>query len=545
MLQNSDQEENQQAIYREKQETLTQSRASMLGLRYEDSRKFTDVPLYKEVLDLKEMYDMHIFPLLSNQNEIQFAITLETPQSLLRQIRDRYQDKTTSFVMISTEGFKEMMLRYDPPAVVQYDDITVSKEGDSDNLDKVSQTLDTVKANDILDYIINQADRTGASDIHLECAREFVRIRYRLNGALHLIAKVTHEKYMQIQQSIAVKAGIGRNSPDTQTGHMSQVVSTVDKDGNPENKILNMRIETVPTVFGQDAVIRLFNFNVDLLDLDKIGLSERERAPIDEVISHPHGLALMVGPTGSGKTTTLYAILNKLRSPSNKIITLEDPVEYTLDGTSQIPINTQGGDSFANKLRAVMRLDPDVIMVGEIRDVDTARTAMQASVTGHLVLSTFHASSAAAALSRMVDMIGQNPIFISAIQLIISQRLVRKLDDSTKQAYEPDENLKKHIRETLESLPSDIDKPDLSEITLYKPGSSEENPFGFTERMSIMEELVVDESIQELLRDVSQVVTIDQIESQARANGMLTMYQDGLLKALQGLTTLEEVNRVI
>lgn len=545
-MQNLSQEQEQQAVYREKQEKLTQNRANMLGLTYIDSRNFNDdTPLLKDILELKEMYDMHILPLRADPNNIQFAITLDTPQSLLRQIRDRYPERITTFAMISSEGFREMMLRYDPPPVVQYDDITVSKEGDSDNLDKVSQTLDTVKANDILDYIINQADRMGASDIHLECAREFVRIRYRLNGTLHLIAKVTHEKYMQIQQSIAVKAGIGRNAPDAQTGHMSQSISLVDENGNPENKILNMRIETVPTVFGQDAVIRLFNFNVDLLDLDKLGLSERERAPIDEVISHPHGLALMVGPTGSGKTTTLYSILNKLRGPSNKIITLEDPVEYTLDGTSQIPINTQNGDSFANKLRAVMRLDPDVIMVGEIRDVDTARTAMQASVTGHLVLSTFHASSAAAALSRMIDMIGQNPIFISAIQLIISQRLVRTLDDSTKQPYEPDDALKKHIKETLESLPDNIEKPDLSNITLYKPGSSDENPFGYSGRMSVLEELVVDDSIQELLRDVSQVVTIDQIESRARANGMLTMYQDGLLKALRGLTTIEEVNRVV
>ncbi|MCA9341761.1 Flp pilus assembly complex ATPase component TadA, partial [Candidatus Saccharibacteria bacterium] len=183
-----------------------------------------------------------------------------------------------------------------------------------------------------------------------------------------------------------------------------------------------------------------------------------ERAPMDEVISHPHGMVLMVGPTGSGKTTTLYSILQKLNTTERKIITLEDPVEYALDGMSQIPVYTREGDSFAAKLRAVLRLDPDVVMVGEIRDVDTARTALQASITGHLVLSTFHAGSAAEAFTRIIDMIGKNPILVSAIKLIISQRLVRRLDDATKQEYEPDENLKNHIKDVLKDLPEGVEK---------------------------------------------------------------------------------------
>lgn len=527
--------------FRDNEELNTQNRARLLKIPYVDSRTISDIPLAPGILTNEEMYESKMVTLYDKDSHYTFGITIQTPQQVLTKLRDRFQDKVIDFQMISMEGFKEFMLRYDPPKEVHYDDITVSKEGSSDNLATVSQTLEGVKSDDILEYVITQADKLGASDIHFETARTAVRIRFRLDGALHLIAMVSHQKYRQLQQSIAVKANISTAAPDAQTGHLSQ--SIVSEAG--EEKILNMRIETVPTLYGQDAVVRLFNMDASLLKLDNLGLSERERKPIDEVISHPHGMVLMVGPTGSGKTTTLYSILTQLNEPTRKIVTLEDPVEYGLDGMSQIPVYSREGDSFASKLRAVMRLDPDVIMVGEIRDVDTARTALQASITGHLVVSTFHAGSAAEAFTRMIDMIGQNPILISAIKLIISQRLVRRLDDKTKIAYEPDEVTQKHIRETLENLPANIEKPNLDKITLYKPGKSEENPFGYKGRLSILEQLTISPEIQALLRNQFEVPTSEKIEEQARAGGMLTMYQDGILKSLQGITTIEEVNRVI
>lgn len=530
-----------QVKFREQEELNTKQRAGLLKIDYLDSRTIADIPLATDVLSVPEMYENKIVPLYKKQSGYTFGITIGTPQQLLRSLRDRFQDKVISYLMISNTGFREMMLRFDPPAEVNYEDITVSQEGASDNVRQVSETLEGVRSDDILDYVITQADKLGASDIHFETARAGVRIRFRLDGALHMIAIVTHQKYRQIQQSIAVKANISTAAPDAQTGHLSQQI----QNANGTFKVLNMRIETVPTLYGQDAVLRLFNMDPELLKLDNLGLSEREREPIDNVIAHPNGMVLMVGPTGSGKTTTLYSILQQLNNPIRKIVTLEDPVEYGLDGMSQIPVYSREGDTFASKLRAVMRLDPDVIMVGEIRDVDTARTALQASITGHLVLSTFHAGSAAEAFTRMIDMIGQNPILISAIKLIISQRLVRRLDDSTKQAYEPDEATKQHIQETLQNLPKNIQKPDLSNITLYKPGKSEENPFGYKGRVTVLEQLTITPEIQALLRDQFNVPSAPQIEVQARKDGMITMYQDGILKALQGITTLEEVNRVL
>lgn len=253
----------------------------------------------------------------------------------------------------------------------------------------------------------------------------------------------------------------------------------------------------------------------------------------------------MVGPTGSGKSTTLYSMINALNTTDRKILTLEDPVEFRIPGVSQIPINTGGGQTFAEKLRAVLRLDPDIVMVGEIRDIDTARTTIQAAITGHLVLSTFHAETAAAAFSRMIDMIGVNPIFSTAIRLVIGQRLVRKLDDN-KESYIADEATANWIRDVLSDLPGHIEKPDLSgEITLYKPKASKENPFGYKGRVVIMEQMVVDEEIQKFLRGDLADAHAETIEKTAKAQGMVTMIQSGVLRVLNGETTLEEIHRVL
>jgi type II secretory ATPase GspE/PulE/Tfp pilus assembly ATPase PilB-like protein len=253
----------------------------------------------------------------------------------------------------------------------------------------------------------------------------------------------------------------------------------------------------------------------------------------------------MVGPTGSGKSTTLYSIISALNTTDRKIITLEDPIEYGITGVSQIPIDTTGGKSFADGLRAVLRLDPDVVMIGEIRDADTAKTAIQASITGHLVLSSFHANTTSAAFSRMIDLIGVNPIFSSAIRLVIAQRLVRRLDDATKEAYEPDDATRRWVQNALKDLPAHVEKPDLDTFKLWKPVVTESSPFGYKGRMVIMEQMVVDENVQKFLRgDVAEIHT-EVIEKAARSGGMVTLLERGVLAALSGETTLDEVNRVI
>lgn len=538
-------EEEVQRRRREQDEKATRQRATILGLPYVDMRNLeATLPLVPDMIPIEKMHQYRIVPLAKGGNEVmyQIGVTSQTPQSILQKIKREYQDRgdKLQFLLISASGYRAMMLRYDPPQRTAYDDIEIAKEGDSNTIAQVSQTLNLVSSEELFDFLIKQADRLGASDIHIENERDSIRVRMRVDGALHPVAQLERSRYRIIMGELASRAGVSSAAMESQSGHMQMEITT-----DQGTHLLNLRVETVPTLYGQDAVLRLFNFDESLLNLDLLGIPPRQRKEIDEVVSHPRGLVLMVGPTGSGKSTTLYSMLNALNTTDRKLITLEDPIEYGLSGMSQIPIDTTHGQSFADGLRSVLRLDPDVVMVGEIRDVDTARTAIQASITGHLVLSSFHANTTSTAFSRMIDMIGVNPIFSSAIRLLIAQRLVRRLVDHTKEAYEPDEATRKYVQRVLEKLPPDVEKPDLDNFKLWRPVPSEDAPFGYKGRVVIMEQLVVTDEIQKFIRGDVQDVHPETIEETARNEGMLTLEQVGVLAALRGETTLEEVARVI
>lgn len=530
---------------REQDEKATQERAAILGISYFDSREVEDsLPLARDVLDISIMYQSRVVPLVvGNDGEAwRFGVTTQTPQSFIRELTKDYNDKGKSvqFFLISNSSYKAFMNRFDPPVKVVYDDIEIAKEGDSDTITQVSQTLNSVGSDQVFDYLIDQADKLGASDIHIENQRTHIRVRMRIDGALHPVADLETDRYRVILGALASRANISTAATDPQSGHMQKEIT---RDG--ATHLLNLRVETVPTMYGQDAVLRLFNFDESMLNLDLLGIGQSERKEIDEVVSHPRGMVLMVGPTGSGKSTTLYSIISALNSTDRKIITLEDPIEYGITGVSQIPIDTTGGKSFADGLRAVLRLDPDVVMIGEIRDADTAKTAIQASITGHLVLSSFHANTTSAAFSRMIDLIGVNPIFSSAIRLVIAQRLVRRLDDDTKEEYEPDDATRKWVKNALKDLPAHVEKPDLDTFKLWKPVITESSPFGYKGRIIIMEQMVVDENVQKFLRGDIEEIHTEIIEKTAREGGMITLLERGVLAALRGETTLDEINRVI
>ena len=538
-------EEEIQARRREQDERSTQQRGALLGLQYLDTRELEQtLPLAQDILSIQDMHRNKMVLLVGGDAEkaYQFGVTAQTPQSVIQRIEREYNDRgdIAQFLLISLSGYRALMLRYDPPKKVVYDDIEIASEGDSDTIAQVSQTLATVSSEELFDFIIRQADKLGASDIHIENQRDGIRVRMRVDGALHPVAHIDSDRYRVIMGELASRAGISSASNESQSGHMQKEITT-----DAGTHLLNLRVETVPTMYGQDAVLRLFNFDESLLNLDLLGIPEKQRAEIDEIVSHPRGLVLMVGPTGSGKSTTLYSMLNALNTPDRKLITLEDPIEYGLTGISQIPIDTTHGQSFADALRSVLRLDPDVVMVGEIRDQDTARTAIQASITGHLVLSSFHANSTSTAFSRMIDMIGVNPIFSSAIRLIIAQRLVRRLVDETKEEYEPDDATRRYVQKVLTDLPEGTDCPDLDTFKLWRPKPSDDAPFGYKGRIVIMEQLIVDEEIQRFIRGDVEEVHPEAIEATARKRGMLTLEQVGVLAALRGETTLDEVGRVV
>lgn len=525
---------------RDNEEEATRRRAGILGLPYLDTRTFEEtVPLVPDVLSIEDMRKDYIVPLQVNPDEAsyRFMVTSQTPNSLIPKMRQEYTDRGAhiAFFLISKAAYQVFMLRYDPPKETVYDDIKIATEGDSETIAEVSRTLNTVSTEKVFNFLIDQADRLNASDIHIENLRNDIRIRMRVDGILHPVANIDKDRYRIFMGELSARANISTASTKPQSGHMQQEIHR-----NGASHLLNIRVEMVPTMYGQDAVLRLFNFDESLLNLDLLGLSDDEMSTMRDIISHPRGLVLMVGPTGSGKSTTLYSILNALNTTERKIITLEDPIEYGLTGISQIPIQTNDGGSFAEGLRSVLRLDPDVVMVGEIRDADTARTAIQASITGHLVLSSFHANSAAAAFSRMIDLIGVNPIFASSIRMLIAQRLVRKLADE-KEPYKPDEATVAYIREKMANVPG----VGLSDITLYHPKPTEETPFGYKGRTVLMEQLVVSEDIQGFLRGDLKDISAEAIEQSAQMQGMLTLEQRGILAALRGETTLEEVSRVI
>ncbi len=528
---------------RDNEEQATRNRARILGLPYLDTREFeATIPLVTDVIPVEEMHKKLIVPLQAGDEgtPYRFLITSQTPNSVIPEYRKKYADlgQHVGFFLVSKSAYQVFMLRYDPPEEVHYEDIRIASEGDSETIAEVSQTLNTVSTEKVFDFLIDQADKLNASDIHIENLRHEIRIRMRVDGILHPVANIDRDRYRIFMGELSARADISTASTKPQSGHMQK---DIHRDG--ATHLLNIRVEMVPTMYGQDSVLRLFNFDETLLNLDLLGLSETEMSIIREIISHPRGLALMVGPTGSGKSTTLYSILNALNTTERKIITLEDPIEYGITGISQIPIHTNDGGSFAEGLRSVLRLDPDVVMVGEIRDSDTARTAIQASITGHLVLSSFHANSTAAAFSRMIDLIGTNPIFASSIRMLIAQRLVRKLADS-KEAYHPDAGTVDYIRKVLDGI-SDLSDVDLNNITLYRPVSTAETPFGYQGRTVLMEQLVVSDEIQGFLRGDLKDISTEAIERSAKQHGMLTLEQKGILAALRGDTTLEEVSRVI
>lgn len=530
---------------RDNEERATAERGRILGLPYLDTRGFESrIPLVPDLLSVEEMHRDFIIPLQKGGNEenYQFMVTSQTPRSVIERMRREYNDngERINFFLISGSAYKVFMLRYDPPKVEKYDDIKIAGEGDSETIASVSQTLARVSTDKVFDFLIDQADKLGASDIHIENMRDIIRIRMRVDGLLHPVANIDKDKYRIFMGELSSRANVSTASSQPQSGHMQK---EIHRDG--ASHLLNIRVETIPTMYGQDAVLRLFNFDESLLNLDLLGLSDEEKREINEVVSHPRGLVLMVGPTGSGKSTTLYSMLNALNTTDRKIITLEDPIEYGITGISQIPIHTNDGGSFAEGLRSVLRLDPDVVMVGEIRDADTAKTAIQASITGHLVLSSFHANSTSAAFARMIDLIGVNPIFASSIRLIIAQRLVRKLSDGKKKRPATEAEVK-YIREVLDGVSSEKTQGiDLNEISLYDAVATEDSPFGYNGRTVIMEQLVVSDDIQAFIRgDVTDVNT-KAIEDAAGEHGMLTLEQKGVLAALKGETTLEEVSRVI
>ena len=524
---------------RDQDELSTQQRASVMNVTYIDARSLNPQEFPTGLMDVAEMRTLGVIPIERGATGIVFAITINTTKSYLQDLRSRYPEYTLQYKLISNMGLLDIMNILDPPPTEKKIDVEITSEGQSANFEAITEKLNTTRPKEIFLFLIRQAYALGSSDVHIEPYKNYTRIRFRIDGMLHEIGRLLPERYQMILSEAALRGGFTANTLMPQAGR----ITAQFEDASGTAVQLSMRVEAVPSLHGQDVVIRLFSFDESFLDLDKIGLKESERKRVDSLIQNPHGMVLVVGPTGSGKSTTLYSILKRLNTPDRKIVTLEDPVEYEFDGVTQVPVFTDEGDSFDNKLSAVLREDPDVIMIGEIRDADTAKTALQAALTGHLVLASFHAQSAAAALSRLTSLIGHNPLLASALRMVMAQRLIRRVKDDSTELYSPDEHIVELYKRAFANFHDDH-KPDFATMQLKRVKPELRGSITHKGRIMLIEQLQMSSQIEKLLSG-EEIPTTKQIHEAAVQGGMMTLLQDGLLKAMRGETTLEEVLRVV
>jgi general secretion pathway protein E len=406
--------------------------------------------------------------------------------------------------------------------IVENLDGSANVEDDVEHLRDLASEAPVIR---LVNLILQRAVEQRASDVHIEPFENRLKVRYRIDGVLHEVEAPPASSTAAVISRVKIMAKLNiaeRRLP--QDGRIQLRV---------QGKELDLRVSTVPTSFGESVVMRILDRESVVFDFSTLGFSEHCQSRFVEVLERPHGILLVTGPTGSGKTTTLYTALSRINTPDVKIITVEDPVEYQLEGINQIQVKPQIGLDFANALRSIMRQDPDVIMIGEMRDLETCRIAIQSALTGHLVLSTLHTNSAAGGITRLLDMGVEDYLLGSTVNGILAQRLVRRLDPETAVPYQPSPEVIAQFE--LEKY------TDQRPIRLWKPGSSAANPTGYRGRRAIMEFLVMSDPLRRL---VMQKADAGEIERQARAEGMRTMYEDGIAKAVAGVTTLEEVLRV-
>src|SRR5476649_740439 len=398
--------------------------------------------------------------------------------------------------------------------IVENLDGSAAEEDDVEHLRDLASEAPVIR---LVNLILQRAVEQRASDVHIEPFENHLKVRYRIDGVLHEVEAPPSSSTAAVISRVKIMARLNiaeRRLP--QDGRIQLRV---------QGKELDLRVSTVPTSFGESVVMRILDRESVVFDFPSLGFTDNFQQRFVDVLERPHGILLVTGPTGSGKTTTLYTALSRINTPGVKIITVEDPVEYQLEGINQIQVKPQIGLDFAGALRSIVRQDPDVIMVGEIRDLETCRIAIQSSLTGHLVLSTLHTNSAAASITRLLDMGVESYLIASTVSGILAQRLVRRLDPATRLAFEATpELIEEHGLDRL---------TDQRPILLYK-GS-------YRGRSAITELLVMNDELRSLLMRHADAATLEQA---ARRAGLRTLHEEGLRQALAGVTSLEEVLRV-
>lgn len=532
------------SLFEKEKETI--KFAARIGYPYIDLEKF---PVSHEALrqiTKEEAKKNKAICFFATPDEVRFGALdphQEEIQELLHDVEERNHAAGGLYV-ISENSFNRVLKMYENLPVVK--PITKDIEIHAEDLEKVKasvtdfQSFQTLlkrqSTTDLFTLILGVALKLDASDVHVEAEENRVLIRVRLDGILYDAAELSKDCFPKIISRVKLVSSLKINITDKpQDGRFTIKLP---------NANIDVRVSTMPTIYGETVVMRLLNQSRRGLNLDSLGIRGSSYVKLKEQIERPNGMVITTGPTGSGKTTTMYAIMQILNQPGVNVITLEDPVEYKMEGINQSQVDYSKDYTFAKGLKSILRQDPDIAMVGEIRDLETAEIAIQAALTGHLILSTIHTNSAAGAVPRFLSM-GVRPFLLApALNCVIGQRLVRRVCTHCIEEAELDSHLLERVGKLIAEMPEvERMKIDLNNLHFYKgKGCPECSGLGYKGQIGVYEIFVMNEEIEQVI--LSGQVSEYKIADLARNQGMLTMGQDGILKALDKVTSLEEVFRV-
>ena len=496
-----------------------------------DAHDFPEKPPIVNGLTPQQMQQWKVLPLEIEDDKIIVAMSDPSDLYLIELLEDVYHRRVEPLRATEEDILSTIYRWYEAESDMEASEEETESSMDEGLWDDPEQLRDLATEAPVVrlvNHVINQALEVRASDIHFEPFRDHLKIRYRIDGVLHDIETVSKRLQPAITSRLKLMAKM--NIAEMRLPQDGRIKV---KDGKRE---IDIRVSSLPTIFGESIVLRLLNREEVKLELEALGITADVLERFDYLIRRPYGMILVTGPTGSGKTTTLYSVMNRINSPEKKIVTVEDPVEYQLEGINQIQVKSSIGLTFASALRTILRQDPDIILIGEIRDSETAEIAVQSALTGHLVFSTLHTNDAASAITRLEEM-GIEPYLISSCLLaVMAQRLVRKICPKCKEEYLLPEGL---LDETASALGVSKDQIPLKQWR--GKGCPSCANTGYSGRTGIYELLEVNDGIPALILNGENSSAISQ---KAQENGMRTLRQDGLLKVASGITTLEEVMRV-
>ncbi|MBU0731820.1 GspE/PulE family protein [Patescibacteria group bacterium] len=530
-----------------KKEQLTQNRAHDLSMEYIDLKGF---PIGPEILGLvgeEKAKEAQVIPFFNISNQTRLATTNpDNPaiNDVIAAIKKEHSGINIKLYLTSPHSFNQAMKLYGSVAKVRK--VQIGVQITDEQLKHFQQEIKTFpelekripesSMTDAFAMIIASAMNEGSSDIHIEAEEDDIAVRFRIDGLLQVVARLPKDLWHRLISRIKALAGMKLN------------ISNVPQDGRITIKSkaekMDIRVSCLPTAYGESVVMRLLRSGSISLTFEKLGLRKSSFDRLKKEIDKPNGMVVTTGPTGSGKTTTLYAILSKLNTPETKIITLENPIEYKLKGIAQSQIDHSKDYTFSKGLRSILRQDPDVIMVGEIRDNETAEVAVQAALTGHLLLSTIHTNDAAGAIPRFLSM-GVRPFLLApAVNAIIGQRLVRKICEHCKTEATLEFETLEQVKKILADIPENSGEalPDMNNLKFFKGKGCANCNKGYKGRIGIYEVFTITPEIEAAILggDVSEY----KMRELTHAAGMLTMLQDGVIKASNGMTTIEEVFKV-